>query len=85
MFQVQLSFVVNLSNVFLIIIIIIIITSGHLIGVRRSLLLHLITLNDTHTHTHPVGLLWTTDRLTRTRLPDRTNHIVKSYAMSTDK
>jgi len=28
----------------------------------RGILLHLTTLNDTHTHTHSVGLLWTRDR-----------------------
>ena len=38
-------------------------TSFILIGCRCwRLSLHFITLNDTHTHTHSVGLLWTRDR-----------------------
>ena len=28
----------------------------------RELLLYLITLNDTHTHSHTLGLLWTSDQ-----------------------
>jgi len=30
--------------------------------VRKGLLLHLTALNDTHTHTYLVGLLWTSDQ-----------------------
>ena len=71
---------IEFSLIIIIIIIIIIITttifiltSVHLLGVRRGLMLHLIT------HAHSIALLWTTDRPTWARLPDRTNHTVKSY------